>query len=273
MKNEHQTSVLIVGCGWLGTQLGHYLSNKGHTVWGTTRSKERFPEIEKQGIIPVQWELSEDQEKFPDFQLFDSILISITPGRGEERSTYKHKLKQLGAMIKEHTAQVIMFSSTSAYNGLNEVVKEEDAVPDEQSENEILAGEAYLLSEVPTANVFRLAGLIGPNRHPIKYLAGRTGISNGEAPVNLIHSDDILRMIEKGISNGITQEIVNVCSPHHPTKSVYYSEVAQKLNLELPEFKKGGSKEKCVDGSKVTQLLSIEYKIVDLLDLELNFLT
>ena len=44
--------VLIVGCGCSGTALGRALAGE-HAVRGTTRSRERLPELEKAGIEGV----------------------------------------------------------------------------------------------------------------------------------------------------------------------------------------------------------------------------
>ena len=48
-------SVVILGCGWLGTQLGVQLSGQGHQVWGSRRSSERLATLPA-SIQPLQWD-------------------------------------------------------------------------------------------------------------------------------------------------------------------------------------------------------------------------
>jgi nucleoside-diphosphate-sugar epimerase len=49
--------------------------------------------------------------------------------------------------------------------------------------------------------ILRFGGLIGEDRNPIRFLAGRENLENPDAPINLIHQTDcigiILRIIEK----------------------------------------------------------------------------
>lgn len=81
----------------------------------------------------------------------------------------------------------------------------------------------------------RFGGLIGPERHPGRFFAGKQNIANGLAPVNLIHLDDALRVIETGIIHQQTG-ILNACAPSHPARNEFYSLAAQKAGLALPTF-------------------------------------
>ena len=51
--------------------------------------------------------------------------------------------------------------------------------------------------------VIRFAGLFGYDRNPGRFLAGRKEVRNGEAPVNLIHRDDCINIIELVIEKNI----------------------------------------------------------------------
>jgi hypothetical protein len=76
-------------------------------------------------------------------------------------------------------------------------------------------------------------------------LAGRKNIENPNAPINLIHQDDCIGIIEKIIEKSLRQaqtdkldwnETFNAVTPFHPSRKDYYTQKALELNLNLPEF-------------------------------------
>jgi hypothetical protein len=81
--------------------------------------------------------------------------------------------------------------------------------------------------------VIRPGGLIGGERHPIKSLSGKTGVSGGNEKINLIHREDLI-----GIITNIPPKLglVHAVAPFHPLKADYYREWANKLELPSPTF-------------------------------------
>ena len=84
--------------------------------------------------------------------------------------------------------------------------------------------------------VLRFGGLIGEDRHPIHFLAGRKNIDQPNAPINLIHKDDCVGIIEKIIATNSWDEIFNAVAPSHPSRETYYTQKALELSLALPQF-------------------------------------
>jgi len=266
MKSAELNSVLIVGCGWVGTELAKSLIAQNIKVYGTTRSSEKASSLSSIGINPIILEIEKNDPFSPDLPKVDSVLISISPGRGDQRSLYPSHIKKLSKLLALSNQQVIMFSSTSAYKTETGIVTESDAEPNLESENPLLAAEGELKSLIPDSVILRLGGLFGSDRHPVKYLAGREGISNGDAPVNLVHRQDVISATIQVMRQKVSGEIFNLCSDHHPTKAELYTKLAEKLGLENPSFNPGGSDEKRVDGSKIKKALGFEYKENDLFD-------
>lgn len=260
MKNIQNKTILIVGCGWVGKSLGRACTQHGAHVFGTTRSKDNFSEFNSYNVDPVLLELpvSENNEiNLPDF---DAAVISISPGRGGDRKKYVRAIGQLGEYLSGKKAAVIMYSSTSVYNGLKGEVKETDRLPDPESDNVLLAAESMLKASVPDAVILRLSGLYGEDRHPVFYLAGRSGISNGDAPVNLVHREDVINTTMSVIDNRVAGEVFNVCAGEHPIKSQIYTTLAEKLELEVPVFLKGGKDGKFVNADKIRNTLGLKFK-------------
>jgi len=84
--------------------------------------------------------------------------------------------------------------------------------------------------------ILRFGGLIGEDRNPIHFLAGRTNIENPNAPINLIHQEDCIGIILKIIESNCWEETFNAVAPFHPNREDYYSQKAKEYKLELPIF-------------------------------------
>jgi NAD dependent epimerase/dehydratase family enzyme len=84
--------------------------------------------------------------------------------------------------------------------------------------------------------ILRFGGLIGEDRNPVRFLSGRENIENPDAPINLIHQDDCIGIIEKIIDLHSWNETYNAVAPFHPTREEYYTQKATDLNLALPKF-------------------------------------
>lgn len=259
MKSAELNSVLIIGCGWVGTKLAKSLIARNIKVYGTTRSSDKASFLSSNGINPIILELEANEAVTTKLPKVDYVVISISPGRGDQRSLYPNHILKLSKLLISTNQQVIMYSSTSAYKGKQGIVEEQDVHPDLNNENIILSAEGALRKTIPKSTIFRLSGLFGSDRHPVHYLAGRQGISNGDAPVNLIHREDVINATLQIIHKNISGQIFNLCSDHHPTKKELYTNLAINMGLELPVFEAGGKDQKLVDGTKIKRELGFEY--------------
>lgn len=259
MKSDSVTSVLIVGCGWVGKKLGQYLSDNGYKVYGTTRSKQNFSGIKEYNITPVKLQLPIVKIQNIELPKVDSVVISISPGRGENRNTYPDIIRQLGELWKETNTQVIMYSSTGVYGNAKGLINENHTKPDPKNGNVICAAEGELCKALSNAVILRLAGLYGEDRHPVKYLAGRENVKNGEAPVNLVHREDVIQVTQLMIKNEIRSQIYNVCGPVHPSKQKIYTTIANRLGMDEPDFLQGGADYKQISSQKLVKDLEYEF--------------
>ena len=251
-------SLIIIGCGWLGSQVAADFIEKKYRVFGTTTTKNRLPELQAQGIIPILMKIHQDMElSLPDTE---AVLIAFPPGRGRKRGEYPAKIKALANGLKGKSSQIIMCSSTSVYQGMHGCVKESDAESNINNENVILAAEGELLTQVQDAVILRLGGLIGKERHPFKYLIGRKRIKNGDAPVNLVYGEDVSAAVEILVNNNIRKQVYNLVSTDHPSRKNYYTRVAEQKGVDAPEFETGGSKCKLVTSTKFIDHFGHEFK-------------
>ena len=238
--------ISILGCGWLGMPLAKSLLEKGFSIKGSTTSFEKISALESNGIQPFQIELSETEIKgeINSFLKNSEILIIDIPPklRSISNENFVKKIQNLIPFIeKAKIEKVIFISSTSVYADapltIFRVTESTKPNPETESGKQLLATEILLQSNPNLkTTVVRFGGLIGDDRHPIHFLAGRKNIENPEAPINLIHQKDCIGIIEAIVKQECWNETFNAVAPFHPTRKEYYTQKAMKLALPLPEF-------------------------------------
>jgi nucleoside-diphosphate-sugar epimerase len=117
------------------------------------------------------------------------------------------------------------------------VTEETELNPETESGKQLVQAEQLLQSNLNfNTTVLRFGGLIGEDRHPIKFLAGRTNIENPNAPINLIHQADCIGIILEILRQNSWNETFNAVTPFHPSRKEYYTQKATEFNLAIPEF-------------------------------------
>jgi len=237
------TKISILGCGWLGMPLAKAAVLKGLSVKGSTTSLEKVVLLENMGITPFQIVLSENNTtgNLSEFLENSKILIIDVPPklRGLEQENFLKKIRNKVPFIEKSSVKKVLFiSSTSVYGNVHSNVSEETLLkPDTESGKQILETEQLLQDNSNfKTTVLRFGGLIGKDRHPIHFLAGRDNLDNPKAPINLIHQQDCVGIILKIIEMNAWNETFNAVSPFHPSREMYYTQKALNLNLVLPKF-------------------------------------
>jgi nucleoside-diphosphate-sugar epimerase len=270
-------TIAILGCGWLGLPLAKSLLSKGFEIKGSTTSESKLEVLKNAGISPFKIQLEEHQiiGTIKEFlQESDVLIIDIPPGLRRENSlsnemSFVNKVKKLIPFIEKSGIQKVIFvSSTSVYGDgfpIVEITEETKPNPDTESGKQLAITERHLQSNPNfKTTVIRFGGLLGDERHPINFLAGRTNVENPDAPVNLIQIEDCIGIIEK-ILNQVEYdnwgETFNAVALQHPTRKEYYCKKAQILNLPLPTFTEHSeSKGKIISSKKVEIILEYSFQ-------------
>lgn len=269
MKEKIRISLL--GCGWLGFPLALNLISRGFEVKGSTTSPEKLPIFKSAGIEPYLVRFDSTHE--PDLTEFlesDILIISIPPSRrsADGLANYR-KMAQLvsGQLATSPVSKLIFISSTSVYPESNSVLNEFSEIGPETESGKVLVETEALFSELNIQVILlRLSGLIGPNRMPGKFFAGQNNVPNGLAPVNMIHLDDAVALINCLIASDTAQGVYLGCSPSHPTKGEFYKLAAQVENLVPPSFIPEKVKWKTISSERAIKELNFRYKYHSLLD-------
>lgn len=262
--------ICIIGCGWLGLPLAKNLVNKGYKVKGSTTSEEKLIAISDANIEAFCIKLSEDgiTGNYTDFlKGSETVIINIPPGlRKNPDKNHVGEIQHLvNAIETQNIKNVIYISSTSVFEDeAHFPIINADSEPNaiSNSSKQLIAIE-HLLKKNITFNttIIRFGGLFDVQRHPAKYLAGRTNLSNPDAPVNLIHKEDCINIITLILRNNIWNETFNAAHPNHPTKKEYYTNYCKQHQLDLPQYNTSEkSKGKIIEGTKVEQLLNYSFK-------------
>jgi nucleoside-diphosphate-sugar epimerase len=258
--------VSILGTGWLGLPLAKALIAEGYAIKGSTTTADKLELIKQEGVEPYILDL--DKFSIEDTIAFmkgsDVLIINIPPKVKANEVSYADRLSQLLPFIgQEGISRVLFVSSTSVYADDNTTVTEFALpMPDTESGKQVL--EAELIFEEAMSfktTILRFGGLIGADRHPVKFLAGRENIANPEAPVNLIYLEDCIGIISKIITADCWGEVFNGVSPDHPSREDYYTRKAVESGLPAPKFNYSEpSVGKTVSGRKVNDMLDYEFK-------------
>ncbi len=269
--------ISILGCGWLGLPLAKSLLSKSYKVKGSSTSESKLEVLKNAGILPFQIHLEEHQVigNMEDFlKETDVLIIDIPPGLRKETSasnemTFVNKVKTLIPFIEKSQIQKVIFvSSTSVYGDdfpIVEITEETKPNPDTESGKQLVIAETILQSNPHfKTTIIRFGGLLGEDRHPVKFLAGRANVENPDAPVNMIQREDCIGIIEeilKQVQDDKWNQTFNAVAPQHPTRKAYYQKKADILNLPLPTFAEDSeSKGKIISSEKVETILGYSFQ-------------
>ncbi|MEL1255601.1 NAD-dependent epimerase/dehydratase family protein [Flavobacterium sp. DGU38] len=269
------TKISILGCGWLGLPLAKRLIEKGNSINGSTTSENKLPILKDAGINPflVALESESVSESINVFLAVSEILIIDIPPKlrtvnpDSEKKTFVEKINNLIPFIEKSSVKKVLFvSSTSVYGDKNDLITEEtNPNPETESGKQLLLAENILQkNKTFETTILRFGGLIGEDRHPVTSLSGKENLANADAPVNLIHQNDCINIIEEIINQAKWNEFFNAVAPFHPTKAEYYTKKAKEQNLILPKFSAEKSNiKKVISSAKIETVLNYKFRLED----------
>ncbi len=260
----------VLGCGWMGLPLAKFLVEKNNRVKGSTTREEKRAYLEEQGIEPYCIKLYPhriigDIAQFADT---DVMILNFPPGR------YKHEIsvsfpatvaRLLEGIRQQPPRHLLFVSSLSVYGDSSYTVTEESPTfPMRQSGVALVEVEELLQKSGIPMTILRMGGLVGYNRRPGRFLAGRKNLIQANAPVNLVHLDDCIHVIWEIIQQKRWGEVFNVCADAHPSRKEFYTFAATKMGLPVPTFSdqqtEGG---KYVSNEKLKKSLNFSFQYAD----------
>lgn len=258
MIDSHKI-ISILGSGWLGLPLVEHLKQQGYQVNASTRSIDRRAELLNAGAQCFIVDIAQLRPDINEFLNADCLIINITD---KNLQNYTNLIKHIE---QSPIKQVLFVSSTSVYKNLNREV-----IEDEQAEQ--LTSPLYQIEQLFRQNknfnttILRLSGLIGYSRHPGRFFRSGKPIEQADAPVNLIHRDDCIGIIQAIIEKQAWGELFNGCADSHPSKREFYTYARHLLGLSAPECAaETTSAYKIVSNTKVKEKLAYQFIHPDLM--------
>lgn len=256
-----ESTVAIIGLGWLGEPLARTLQAGGHRVAGTTTDAAKAARLCRDGIPAEVLDLNAPlPPTWPARLAADTLVLCVPPGKVEQYAATLGRVATLAA--GSGIRRLLFTSATSVYGGQGNKA-EADAGPDSERGERMLAAErAVRDSGIGRVLCLRLSGLVGGSREPGRFLAGRR-FDGGEEPVNLVALEDLLRFIPAILAREDWPDTLNVSAPHHPSRRDFYTRAARLRELPPPVFDGGGAGGKCIDGGALSRWLGLDYLVTD----------
>lgn len=233
---------------------------KNETVMGSVRSEQRFDELKQLGLSPFQLDLNQSSVIQNEIVHFTKhLVISLPPLFRDTPEKYRAALTELLDRFPKET-RIIFTSSTGIYPQEAGNFDENFVFNSEQDSTILNIAEQVVRQSQKPHILFRLGGLIGPNRHPIRFLQGRKEVKNPNGLINFVHQGDCIRAIIKAIQNPELAGTFNLVYPDRPTRKKYYSKAAEFYQFPPPEFKDEAPTQRTIISDKFTQLSGFNYE-------------
>ena len=262
--------ISIIGLGWYGEPLAEQLS-ASHKVVGTKSTHESVNNWNVESVSAHYLNLNEELIYAQLKPVFDvDVLVLNVPPSAAKTTAYSYQMMKILDGIKKFNVKHLIFISSTGVFGDNQHKVDEDTIPAPDNGN----GEVLLRAEKFFAQNFkgrlsivRPGGLVGGDRHPANYLAGRKNVSGKNHPVNLVHRKDLIALTQFLIENKIERSRFHAVASGHPSKKEFYTAAAEKMGLKIPSFDEADtSVGKLILGDK-TQAETIEFKLNDPFDM------
>lgn len=274
---SRDTSVSLLGCGWLGLPIAEKLIRSGFHVRGSTTTTSKLRLLSQLGIEALLMRIDPGLEQGwtpspADLLFFSSrtMIVSLPPQAAFGADHFSSQLETI--LSRRHDGgfdHLIFVSSTSVYGSTQGRVDESSRLEPDTDSGEILAKAEARLTQAARERGFGLTivrpgGLLGPGRHPGLFLAGRKGVKDPSSPVNMIHQMDcakaIAALVVDPAAPGETR-IFNLVSNDHPKRREFYTKAATAIGVDIPEFgaQTDESATKLVDSSKIRERVSFDH--------------
>ena len=261
--------ISVLGAGWLGWPLAKHLQKLGYAVKTSTTTAEKLDLLHAEGLNPTLLQVDQGQVELSDPAFFDTdlIILNIPPSRRRPDVEVWYPT-QIGAIVElaqqRGVTKILFVGSTSVYGDVNaEVTEESELKPDTASARALIQAERIVKTNYPndSSTILRMSGLVGGERKAGRFFAGKRDVPEGNAPVNLVHLDDCIGVIEALILKEAWGKLYNVCADDHPRKADYYTTQAILEGFEPPTFLPDDTlRYKVVSNEKVRRELGYVFK-------------
>lgn len=230
------SSFLIIGCGYLGQQLCHLLTQKKHQVYYLKRSAQTNQNIGHH--IQKDWFHCQRE----DLPKVDFIVYTMSPDNTDlvsYQQAYPLGIQHLLNLLtpKSAPAKIIMASSTSTYDVQDgsRVTEDFPCHPTQPTVQAIVEAETMLIDSDYDFCIARFGGIYGTGRHHLLDLIrqGKIEYPNKRVFSNRIHVVDAAQIILHLATLTYNEGIYNCVDPDPNTLTTIVSWLSCKLGTPI----------------------------------------
>jgi len=240
--------VLIVGCGYVGLQLGAELTQQGHEVWGMRRTSAARAELESAGIVALVADITDLPGLLRLPNTYDWVVNCVSASGGDVsdyRRIYLQGTRHLLRWLEKGPLKKFVYTSSTSVYGQTDgstVNETSPTTPEVETAKVLVQTEQVLLERASggfPAVVLRLAGIYGPNRGYWfkRFFQGDMVIKGkGERIMNMVHRDDAAGAIARALARARIGCIYNVVDDEPTTQVEFFQYLANRSGRPLPPF-------------------------------------
>ena len=253
MTHEAKHSVLLAGCGDVGTALGLHLMARGWEATGVRRHADRLPAP----LTGVSLDLTGPGEaRLPDV---DAVVVTLTADGHDVEAyerTYLGGLRGLRRALGEQNPRVVLVSSTGVLGGGDGERVTESTPPDPQrpTGHVLLAAEELAAELFPDLVIVRPAGIYGPGRTSLVQRVRSGKPLNHRRVTNRIHRDDLVTVLTAVLSSPEPPRLLHAVDHDAARLGEVAAHLAHRLGVPVPPDDSApgeGPLGKTVDGALV----------------------
>jgi nucleoside-diphosphate-sugar epimerase len=238
------SSILIIGCGYIGRRLAQRYLDQGERVQAVVRRPESAAVLEAEGIEALAMDLSREapQEALDRLPVPGARVFHLAPP--PEAGTLDVHTRHLIASFAQagHPSRIVYISTTGVYGDCGGDWVAEDRPVNPQVDRARRRWDAEQTLERWRRDsggalvTLRVAGIYGPGRLPLERLrAGLPLVRPEDAPwSNRIHADDLVAACIAAMEHGTDGTVYNACDGHPSTMTDYFFQVADAAGLPRP---------------------------------------
>lgn len=234
-------NIVIIGCGYIGSEAGLIWKKKGHHVTATTRNPDRLDSLSKVSQKSIILKGNDEVELAPLIADNDVIVVTIaadSPEHYESAYLNTSQILRYLALEMDLPRHIIYTSSTSVYGDHQGQWVDEHSellAKTEQAKILIEAEKHYLsLQEIGwRVSLLRLSEIYGPGRElsrRVKQFEGHVLPGSGDHYTNMVHTVDCASAIDYALRHHL-DGTYNLSDNEHPTRKELYDMISNKYKL------------------------------------------
>ncbi len=236
-------SLLVVGCGYVGSAFAQSVAQQHIPVWGLRRNPDKSDAIRALGVEPICADLLLPETlQLPHTEV---VVVAVPPNwRENQGRDYVQGIQNLiNVLQSQPPKRLIWISSTSVYSQQDgEWVDEStDPQPAQERSRILLEAESAVLQAPFETMVLRLGGIYGPQRDRVSLLQnGRASVQSTDY-INQIHLEDIVGILGLLIEKGQAGEVYLGVDDQPTPKNEFYKWLMVRAGVTVAESAKQDS--------------------------------